>query len=187
MANTHNVVQLPETETLQRHWGWLLGLGVLLLILGCIGLGMEIVLTIVSMYFFAALFMVSGLSHIADAFKYKQWKGAVWQILIAILYLIGAGIILYDPLLASTIITALLAWTLIVIGVTRISMSISLRDTQGWGWILFAGITSLILGILILLHWPMSGLWVIGMFIAIDMIVSGWTYIFMAIALRASR
>jgi uncharacterized membrane protein HdeD (DUF308 family) len=184
MANTSNIA---VGDSLQRHWGWLLGLGILLLILGCIGLGMDIALTIVSMYFFAALLMVSGLSHFADAFKYKRWKGAIWQILVAILYLVAAGIILYDPILASTIITALLAWVLIVIGVTRIAMSMSLKDNKGWGWIFFAGITSLILGILILLQWPTSGLWVIGMFIAIDMIVSGWTYIFMAIAARAAK
>ncbi len=184
MENRNNIMSNPDTKNIQRQWGWLLSLGVLLLILGVIGLGMDILLTIISMYFFAALLMVSGLSHFADAFKYKKWKGAVWQIFIAIFYLIAAGVVLYDPLLASTIITALLAWMLIIIGVTRISMSLSLRDTQGWGWILFAGISSLILGILILLHWPMSGLWVIGLFIAIDMIISGWTYIFLAISLR---
>lgn len=184
---TNHVVHRPESELLQHHRGWLFGFGILLLLLGFIGLGMEIALTIVSMYFFAVLLMVSALSHIADAFKYKKWEGAIWKVCIGILYLIGACIILYDPLLASTIITALLAWTLIVIGVTRIFMSISLRHTTGWGWIFFAGITSLILGILILMHWPMSGLWVIGMFIAIDMIVSGWTYIIIAIALRTSK
>ncbi len=184
MENRNNVMTHPDTKNIQRQWGWILGLGILLLILGIIGLGMDILLTIISMYFFAALLMISGLSHFADAFKYKKWKGAIWQIFIAIFYLIAAGIVLYDPLLASTIITALLAWMLIIIGLTRISMSLSLRDTQGWGWILFAGISSLILGILILLHWPMSGLWVIGLFIAIDMIISGWTYIFIAMSLR---
>ncbi|CAM2925786.1 HdeD protein [Legionella steigerwaltii] len=187
MATTHNVVHHPEAEPIKPRRGLLFGFGVLLLLLGFIGLGMEIALTIVSMYFFAALLMLSGLSHIADAFRYKKKRGTIWELCVAILYLIGAGIILYDPLLASTIITALLAWTLIVIGVTRITMSISLRDTEGWGWIFFAGVISLILGILILLHWPMSGLWIIGTFIAIDMIVSGWTYILIAISLRASK
>ncbi|QMT61620.1 HdeD family acid-resistance protein [Legionella sp. PC997] len=174
----------PDTKIIQRHRGWFLGFGILLLIFGIIGLGMDIFLTIVSMYFFAALLLISGLSHFADAFKHKEWKGTVWQILVAILYIIGAVIVLYDPLLASTIITALLAWTLIVIGIVRISMAISLRNTHGWGWILFAGICSLILGIMILSHWPMSGLWVIGLLIAIDMIISGWTYILIAISLR---
>lgn len=187
MTNNSERMPLPAVNSLQRHWGWLLGIGIVLLIMGCIGLGMDIMLTLVSMYFFAAMLLVSGLSHFADAFKYKKWKGALWQILIAILYLIAAGVVLYDPLLASTIITAMLAWVLIIIGATRIAMAISLRDTQGWGWILFAGATSLILGVLILIQWPMSGLWVIGMFIAIDMIVSGWTYIFMAMALRSAK
>ena len=188
MANMdQHLIDVPANQNFQRHKGWLLGIGVLLLVLGCIGLGMEIALTIVSMYFFAALLMISGLSHLADAFKYKKWKGAVWQILIAILYLFAAGIVVYDPLLASAVITAFLAWTLIVIGVMRIIMSFSIKESKGWGWILFAGIISLILGILILIQWPMSGLWVIGMFIAIDLIVSGWTYIFLAISLYSAK
>ena len=183
MDNTDQQIS-SGVPSIQRHWGWLLGLGIVLFILGIIGLGMEIMLTIVSMYFFAILLMASGLSHFADAFKYKQWNGALWQILIAVLYLLAGIDILFDPLLASAVITALLAWLLIFIGVTRISMALYLKDMSGWGWILFAGISSLILGVLILMQWPMSGLWVIGMFIAIDLIISGWTYILMAIALR---
>ena len=171
-------------DTLRSHWGWLLGLGTLLLVLGFIGLGMEIKLTLVSMYFFAALLIISGVSHFIDSFKYNRWNVALWQILVAILYLVGAGIIIYDPFLASVVITAFLAWILIIIGISRMFMVASLRDTIGWGWLLFAGITAVILGVLILMQWPISGLWVIGMFIAIDMIVSGWTYIFIALALR---
>lgn len=177
----------PIVDALQRHWGWLLGLGILLLVMGCIGLGMVIGLTLVSMYFFAALLIVSGVSHFIDAFKYKKWDGALWQIIIAIFYLIGAGIVIFDPFLASTLITALLAWVLIIIGISRIAMLITLKGAGGWGWLLFAGLTAIALGLLILLQWPISGLWVIGMFIAIDMIVNGWTYIFIAIALRSTK
>lgn len=175
---------IPEIAMLQRHRGLLLCLGVILFILGCIGLGMEFFLTVVSMYFFAALLIVSGISHLVDAFKHKLFKGALWQVAVAIFYLIAGLIVFYDPLLASAVITALLAWLLIFIGCSRIGMSFYLSSTKGWGWILFAGITSLILGLLILLQWPISGLWVIGMFIAIDLIISGWTYILMALALK---
>lgn len=186
MAKTLKV-NAPEVAPLKSHWGLLLGLGALLLILGIIGLGMEIMLTLVSMYFFAALLMISGILHFADAFHHKKSQEAIWQILIAIFYLIAAGIVLYDPFLASVIITALLATVLVIIGITRIAMAFSIKGANGWGWILFAGITSLILGILILLQWPVSGLWVIGMFIAIDMIVSGWTYIFLALSFRGKQ
>lgn len=186
MTKTDRMIN-PLPDSLQHHWGWLLGLGTLLLVMGCIGLGMDIGLTLVSMYFFAALLIVSGVSHFIDAFRFKRWKGAIWQILISILYLIGAGITLYDPFLASTIITALLAWVLIIIGVTRMIMVMQLRNVKGWGWLLLAGVSAIILGVLILMQWPTSGLWVIGMFIAIDMIVSGWTYIFIALTLRAAE
>lgn len=180
-----NKLDKSTVTPLQRHWGWVLSLGILLLVLGIIGLGMEIMLTIVSMYFFSALLLISGLSHFIDAFKYKGIQGALWQILIAFLYVCAGLIVLYDPLLASAVLTALLAWLLIIIGVSRLIMAFYLKNSVGWGWIVLAGITSFILGLLILIQWPLSGLWVIGMFIAIDLIVSGWTYIFMALSLRS--
>ena len=175
-----------EMNTTNHNWGWLLGLGILFVFLGCIGLGMEIGLTLVSMYFFAALLLISSVSHMVDVFKHQEWKGVVWQALIAVLYLAGACAVFYDPFLASAVITAILAGVLIVIGITRITMAMSLKDSTGWGWLMIAGITALILGILILMQWPVSGLWVIGMFIAIDMIVNGWTYIFIALAVRSA-
>lgn len=174
----------PIVDNLHRHWGWLLGLGILLVIVGCLGMGMVVGLTLFSMYFFAGLLIFSSVSHMIDACKYNKWKGMLWQILIAFLYLIGAGVIIYDPFLSSIIITAILAWALIIIGISRIAMLLAVRASKGWGWLLFAAIASIILGVLILLQWPSNGLWIIGLFIAIEMIITGWTYIFIALALR---
>lgn len=184
MAKLQKADQLA-INGLKRNWGWVLGLGILFLILGCIGLSMVVGLTLVSMFFFGALLIIGGITQMIDVFKYKGWKGMIWQALIAIFYIAGGCLVLYDPFLASTLITALLASVLIVIGITRIIMAIALKDSKSWGWLLLAGITAIILGILILAQWPVSGLWVIGLFIAIEMIVTGWTYIFIALSLRA--
>ncbi|CEG55798.1 HdeD family acid-resistance protein [Legionella fallonii] len=184
MAKTQEVSK-SDLRELKRNWGWILGFGILFLILGCIGLGMVVGLTLVSMIFFSALLIIAGITHIVDVFKHRDWKGIIWQSLIAILYIVAGSIIFYDPFLASTLITAILAGLLIVIGVTRIIMAFALKDSTGWIWLLLAGITAIILGILILIQWPISGLWVIGLFIAIEMIVTGWTYIFIALSLRA--
>ncbi|AWN72630.1 DUF308 domain-containing protein [Legionella anisa] len=181
-----NINEIYTPDALKRNWGWLLGLGIVLVFLGCIGLSMVIGLTLISMYFFAALLLISSISHFLDIFKHRDWKGIFWQTIIAILYLIGAGVVLYDPFLASSLITALLAGVLIVIGITRIILAVSLKGSRGCGWLVFAGIIAIILGLLIIMQWPISGLWVIGMFIAIDMIVNGWTYIFIALSMRAS-
>ena len=169
---------------LRRSWGWLLGLGIVFVIMGCIGLGMLVALTLASMFVLGALFLIAGFIQIIDVFKSNQWKGAIWHALIAILYLIGGGVVIYDPVLASTVITALFAWVLIIIGVIRLIMASVLRAATGWGWLVFAGIMAIVLGVLILTQWPFSGLWVIGMFISIELLVSGWTYIFIACSIR---
>lgn len=183
MAKTKEI-NPPVVVDLNRNWGWILGLGILFVILGCIGMGMVVGLTLVSMIFFAALLVIAGITHIVDVFKHREWKGIMWQSLIAVLYIVAGCVVFYDPFLASTLITALLAGVLIVIGLTRIFMAFALKDSKGWIWLLLAGITAMILGVLILMQWPISGLWVIGLFIAIEMIVTGWTYIFIAFALK---
>jgi len=183
---------MPKTDIeiiavdLKRSWGWLLGLGILFVILGSIGLGMVVGLTLASVFFIGVLLLVAGISQIIDVFKSKEWRGVLWHALIAVLYLFGGGVVIYDPILASTVITALLAWMLIIIGITRLIMASALREAAGWGWIVFAGITAIILGILILLQWPYSGMWILGLFIAIELLVNGWTYIFVALTLRNS-
>jgi uncharacterized membrane protein HdeD (DUF308 family) len=55
---------------------------------------------------------------------------------------------------------------------------------DGWYWPLLSGIVSILLGGLIVAQWPASGLWVIGLFVAIELIFNGWSYIFIALAAR---
>lgn len=169
---------------LQRGWGWLLGLGVLFIVLGSIGLSMVIGVTVASMFFLGVLLLIAGGSQTLDVIKSKEWKCALSHILVAMLYIAAGGLIIYDPLLASSVFTAAIAGVLIVIGVLRIWMAMILRSGEGWGWIFLAGLASLVLGILILLQWPFSGVWFIGLFISIELIICGWTYVFWAFALR---
>ena len=107
-----STVKVQPNAALARNWGWLLALGIVFIILGCVGFGMLAGLTLVSMLFFSALLFVAGLSQIVDVFKSKQWKGTLWHALIAILYIIGGAVVFYDPFLASSFITVLLAWLL---------------------------------------------------------------------------
>ena len=54
----------------------------------------------------------------------------------------------------------------------------------GWAWTLVAGIAAIALGVMILNSWPASGLWVIGMFIAIELIFNGWGMIMLSLAAK---
>ncbi len=183
MSETHQTLKPIPTE-LQRNWGWLLTLGCLFIVLGFIGLGITIWLTLASMIVLGILFIIAGFAQIVDSVKSHQWKGIVGHAVIAILYLIAGGLMIYDPVLASAVITALLAWLFIIIGITRFITAIALRHTRRWGWLLFAGVAAIVLGVLILMQWPVSALWVFGMLISVELIVNGWSYVFIALSMR---
>jgi uncharacterized membrane protein HdeD (DUF308 family) len=169
---------------LKKKWGWLLALGVLLIALGTLGLWMSFAMTLATVMMFGALLMVGGVFQLLNALQLKGWKSMLWHVLIALLY-IAAGIVIFtDPVLASLGLTMALAWILIAVGVMRIFMAFQLRPASGWVWPLVSGVISILLGAMILARWPTSGLWVIGLFVAIEMIFNGWSSVFVALAAR---
>lgn len=169
---------------LRRNWGWLLAFGVACLILGTLGLYMTFGLTLATVQVFGILILAGGVLQLLDAFTCQGWRGVLWHILIALLYVAAGAVMLYDPLLASAYLTLVIAGLLIAAGVARLIMGFQHRPAAGWYWALLSGLISILLGGMIIAQWPASGLWVIGLFVAIELIVNGWTYVFIALAAR---
>jgi uncharacterized membrane protein HdeD (DUF308 family) len=169
---------------LERNWGWLLALGILFIVLGTIGLGMAVALTIASLLVFGVLLVAAGVVQLIEAFKNKGWKSRLWHVLLGILYIVGGIEVVNDPVLASQILTLMLAVTVVAIGIVRVVMALQHRGTAGWVWTLLGGIVSIVLGALIYASWPVSALWLIGMYVAIDLIFTGWSYVLLALAAR---
>lgn len=182
------LVEAPVVDTFfgdaKRNWGWLLALGILSIALGTIGLWMTFALTLAGVLLFGVLLLLGGIFQVVDAFKCRGWKGTALHVLIGLIYVAAGAIAVWDPLGAAVALTLLLGAAFIAVGVLRLVMAIQHRRARGWGWALAAGIISLLLGLLIIIGWPVSGLWVIGVFIALELIVNGWTYLFIALAAR---
>lgn len=171
--------------TLKKNWGWLLALGVVSIVLGTIGLYMTFALTLATVLLFGALMLVGGLLQLIQAFSCTGWKSVVGHVLIALLYCVAGILIIVDPVLASGVLTLVLAGILIAVGVIRFMMGIQQRKAvAGWYWSVMSGLVSILLGAMIVLQWPVSGLWVIGLFVAIELILNGWSYVFVALAAR---
>ena len=167
-----------------KKWGWLLALGIAYVVLGTIGLGMEVALTIVSVMLFGAFLLVGGIFELIHAFQAKGWKGRLPAVLIGLAYAVAGILIFLDPLAASEGLTLMLGVLLLVIGVVRIVMAFGMKGHAGWIWPALSGVLSLGLGFMIISKWPASGLWVIGLFVAIELIIQGWSCIFLALAAR---
>ena len=79
-----------------------------------------------------------------------------------------------NPLFATGIVTIMLAVYLVVDGVLEIAAGFRRRPASGSGWMLFGGIVSVLLGVMIWRQFPMSGVWAVGTLFGIKMIFSGW-------------
>jgi len=175
----------PVLGDLIHNWGWLLAQGILLVVLGTVGLGLTFFLTLATVFIFGVFLVIGGGVQIFQTFKCKGWGSILWHVLIAVLYVLAGLGIMADPLAASTLLTLLLAGALVGIGLVRLIIAFQVRGLKNWGWPLIGGIAAIILGVMILARWPVSGFWVIGLFVAIEMIFGGWSYIFIALGARA--
>jgi uncharacterized membrane protein HdeD (DUF308 family) len=158
-------------------------LGVVAIILGVIALVDSISATIVSMILFGWVLLIAGIVEGVQAFRHRQGNHLFLHLLNAVLSFVVGLMLLRHPLAGALVVTLLLAAYFTVIGIFRIIASLSLRIPH-WGWTLANGIITLIFGILIWAQWPVSGLWIIGLFIGIDLIFMGWTQVMLGLAAR---
>ncbi|HEY7302886.1 MAG TPA: HdeD family acid-resistance protein [Bryobacteraceae bacterium] len=167
----------------RQNWGWLLTLGIISIILGVIALLDSVLATIASMLVFGWLLLVMGIVEAVQTFRHWRSGHVLLHVLNAVLSFIVGLMLLRHPLAGALVMTLLLAAYFTVAGIFRIVIALSLRIPH-WGWGLLSGIITLILGIMVWLQWPVSGLWIIGLFIGIHLIFSGWAHVMFASALR---
>jgi uncharacterized membrane protein HdeD (DUF308 family) len=171
---------------LRRNSGWLLAEGIVLVILGALGLGAVALLSLASAIWFGAMIFVGGIVVLIDAFRHQGWRSRLWHILIGVLYVAVGVMTFVNPLVATASLTLLAGAALVVTGVLRLIMAFQNRELPAWGWVAFSGLLSLLLGGLILAQWPASSLWVLGTFLAIELIFQGWAAIVLARAIRST-
>ena len=96
-------------EELKGKWGWLLTLGILMLILGFCALSMPFVAALASVLFLGWLLIIGGVLQGIHSFGQKHWGSLFWQLLIGILYLLIGVMLIVEPLRSLMALTLLLA------------------------------------------------------------------------------
>lgn len=175
----------PNLGDLEKNWRWMMVLGILFLILGTVALGMEFFFTIASVLAFGVFLLIAGIFQLVHAVLYcKGWDGIRPHAVNGLLYLVVGAVIVNDPLVASTLLTLIIGIGLIMIGMMRAVSALQNRGTPAWAGTLFSGILSILIGFMIMAQWPASGLWAIGLFVAIELMIAGWSYVLIAISVR---
>jgi uncharacterized membrane protein HdeD (DUF308 family) len=165
-------------------WRWFVALGIAQLVLGIIAWFDVIAFTIAGVIFIGALLLVAGVFQIIHAFMDREWVAFVLHLLVGVLYVIGGFLLMAEPLEGSVVITILVAAALTIGGILRIVIAVQHRHMPGWGLLLAGGVISLLIGLMLYLTLPWSGLWVVGTLIAVELIVHGVSWVQFGLALR---
>jgi uncharacterized membrane protein HdeD (DUF308 family) len=169
---------------LADRWGWFMGLGALFVVLGTIGLAMVGLLSVVSVVYIAALLGVGGIFQLIHAFRCQGWRGTASHIAGGVLYLVAAVLLLAQPIIGLVTITFLLGAVILATGIMRLVIAFQHRPEQGWTWLALTGVVGILLGLLILAGLPGNAIWILGLFVAIEIIMEGWSMILLGSALR---
>ncbi len=136
------------------------------------------------MTFILGIFFVVGAGlQTAQAFTTQRWGGIALHLLFAVMYLIAGLYMILAPMQAAVDITLVIAIYLVVVGVFRFVGSVGVGH-PAWGASMLAGAVNILLGILLWVQWPFSGLFFIGLCVAIDLIFAGTAWIVFAVAVR---
>lgn len=180
---------LSETlRALGARWGWFVGLGVVLLVLGLIAAVYVITATLVSVLYVGILMLIGGIGQLIHAWRIdKGWPGFLLWSLSGLLYVAAGILAIVHPLAGAAILTLLLGATLIAAGAFRLWVWFNNRGQPGWQWLAVSGVISLLAGLLIAAGWPENSLWILGLLLALDLAFQGWTLLFLGLALRKGR
>lgn len=171
-------------DEVKRNRGWFLGLGVVLVLFGTIALGCTFTTTRLSVAFLGWLMILAGVTQSLHAFwKERGWGGFFIDALMGILYLVVGFMVVGNPTATAVTLTLLIGMFLMFEGLFRIFTAISVRYPNR-GWLLLNGVVSLLLGLMIWRQWPLSGLWVIGLFVGIQMILNGWSLVMLSLVAK---
>ncbi len=169
---------------LAKYWKRVVAVGVVLMLCGGLALTAVVAATLASVFLVGAVMMLAGVSEIVHAFAVREWSRFFLWVALGILYTLAGLAAFVNPGLAAGVLTLLLGAGLVASGILRIVLAAEMRDGRSWGWVALSGLVTALLGVMVLFQWPESSLYVLGIFLGLDLVFAGASWLTMGLALR---
>ncbi len=153
------------------------------MLLGIAAITWSVKATIISMSFFGWLLLIAACLEIAQAFLVGNWAGFFLHLLAAVLFGVTGALFVSRSVISAEVATLFMAMFFLISGLFQLVSSLVIH-LPGWGWHALNGVITVVLGVLVLAQWPISGLWAIGLFVGIDLLFFGWAWIALALDLH---
>jgi uncharacterized membrane protein HdeD (DUF308 family) len=179
-------MQRAIRRALGAHWRLFLFQGAIMIILGALAFAAPAAATIAVDIYIGWLFLISGIVGLVAMFSAKDIPAFLWSLVTAALSVSVGVLLVWKPIEGALTLTIVLTAFFVVEGVFQIVTSIAYRDVMGgsWGWMLVSGISDLALAAIIILGWPTTAGWALGLLVGINLITSGWAIVMTALAGR---
>ena len=186
MASLSGVQQSDGStiEPLRAKCWWITSLGVIYVLAGLIALSSVALATAATVLVVGIMMLIAGIAEVINAFQVKTWgKFLLWMVH-GVLYIVAGFIAFENPLLVAALLTLMLGMVLVVSGVLRIILAFNIKRGMPWAGVAFSGMITVLLGGVILAHWPVSGVYIIGMLLGIDLVFAGTGWVLVGLGLR---
>jgi uncharacterized membrane protein HdeD (DUF308 family) len=164
--------------------GWSVALGILMVLLGIGAIGVPFVTSLAVAFWIAWLLIGTGVIELIYAIQTRAAGGIFWKLLCAAAYLVAGIYLLVNPVAGIAALALMLSIFLVVQGLFEVLMAIQIRSTPNWGWMLFSGALTLLLGAMLWSGWPSNAVWLIGLLVGISLISSGISRIILSLVVR---
>ncbi|MCW5737906.1 MAG: HdeD family acid-resistance protein [Enhydrobacter sp.] len=170
---------------LRGKWGWIVAFGVVSLIAGVIALGSGVYFaTATAVLIIGFMMLMAGAMEIVAAFNAKEWGQRILWALLGALYVFAGFVCIQNPFQAATLLTLMLGIALIIGGLLRVFLAMQMKQGTPWGWVVLSGIITFLLGVVIVAKWPVSSAYALGIFLGVDLLFIGSSWISVGLALR---
>lgn len=171
---------------LRAHWRLFVIQGVVLLACGIVAIVLPVAATIAVDVFVGWLFLFSGIAGLVALLASRNIPAFFWTLLTAALSITVGILLVWKPAQGAVSLTLVLTAFLVVEGVLQSVSSVAYREAIGrsWGWMLTSGIADLALAAIIILGWPLTAAWSLGLLVGINLISSGWAILAAGLAGR---
>jgi uncharacterized membrane protein HdeD (DUF308 family) len=163
---------------------WLTAMGIVFVVLGVLAIVEPAIAGLAVAIFVGWLLIFGGVAHFVAAFGGGGAGRVIWQIVLAVIYVVGGFYFLTHPLLGLGTLTLFLAIILVMEAIFEVIGYFVGRGEGGSGWRLVNAIVTLILGGLIWGNWPSSSVWAIGTLVGVNLMMTGFSRLMLGSAAR---
>jgi uncharacterized membrane protein HdeD (DUF308 family) len=184
-SHPHNLGE--AIHRLRAKWGAIFAFGLLLMVLGIASLIFAFVSTLAMVTLNGVFFLVAGAAEIGVGMHAKTWGRFFLWVIGGVLYIVAGIFCILEPLAASAILTLLIGAGLIAAAVVRAWLGFELPAGPNRGFVWLGAAVTFLLGLTIVISWPMSSLYVLGTLLGVDLLFHGAGWVSFALGLRAHR